>query len=374
MLKRISFALFDSGETVLSALVFSTFFPLYITEFIDTKTYSLLYGFSFLLSFGLALYFGKLADSKALRKHFFSFFGSAIPVFCMLIGFFYQYPFIALVFFLIMSVLHQQAFVFYNSLLLGFESRGFTSGMGVAFGYVGSAFSLIFLADKLEGKEVYFAVAFFFLVFMIPSLLTVENPTAKGSVELKRLVSEKRFLFLIVSILSVTEVANTLVAMMSIYLREVYQLSSEEIYKIVGLSAIGGVLGGFFWGFLTDKLGVKRVFPAGFALWITFLCILPVIPAELLLLVGFSAGLALSHIWTTSRVFILHEFPASEAAVRMSFLSLTERIASTTGLLIWALFLFLTADNMKLSAFLMIVFPLIGIIAYTAFLKNTNIT
>lgn len=364
MIKRLSFGLFDTGETVLSALVFSTFFPLYITQHVDTKLYSFFYGSSFLLSFLFALYIGKFADTRTLRKPLFAIFGFLTGVFCLLIGFSYGLPFLALLVFLLMAVSHQQTLVFYNSMLLSFEERGFTSGLGVALGYVGSAFALVFLAEHLKEPDVYFVVSPIFLISMFPSLLALENPPQRSPVRLKEIFKDRRFLLLIASILSITEVANTLVAMMGVYLREVFSMEDFQIYRVIGTSALGGVLGGLLWGRLSDLLGVKRIFPIGFLLWATFLATLPFAPKELILLWGAIAGLSLSHVWTTSRVLILSEFPEGEASVRLSFLSLTERVASTTGLLLWGLLLLMTEDNFPLSAGIMAVFPLLGFLLF----------
>jgi len=364
VIKKLSFALFDTGETILGALVFSTIFPLYITQHIDTKLYSFLYGLSFLLSFGLALYLGKLADRRAIRKHLFVLFGALVGLSCIALAPSLPYPYLALTIFLGMAILHQQAFVFYNSLLLNFESKGFTSGLGVAFGYVGSALALIFLAKYLKGEWAYIVVGVLFLALLLPSAVSLENPAHRGRVSLMRVLRDKRFLLLIVSILTVTEVANTLIAMMGVYLREVFSMESQEIYRVIGMSAIGGIAGGIFWGKLTDILGVERVFPFGFILWMLFLSTLYFAPENLIVLWGFLGGLSLSHVWTTSRVLVLKKFPHSEASVRLSFLSLTERVASTTGLFVWSFFLLITGNNFRLSATLMLVFPVLGFFLY----------
>jgi UMF1 family MFS transporter len=370
VIRKLSFALFDTGETVLSALVFSTFFPLYITEHIDTKVYSLLYGLSFLASFGLALYLGRLADRRALRKTFFVVFGLTVAFLCWGIGLFQGAPPVALVLFLLMAVSHQQAFVFYNSMLLGFEERGKTSGFGVALGYVGSAVALLVLAGHLREPGVYFVTGGLFLALSLPAYLFLKNPKVRGEVSLRKVFGDRRFLLVVVAILTLTEVANTLIAMMGVYLREVYGLEREHIYRVIGLSALGGVCGGLLWGFLTDRLGVRRVFPAGFVLWAGFLLLLPWVPETLLVPFGFLAGISLSHVWTTSRVFILSEFPQEEASVRLSFLSLTERVASTTGLVVWSLLLSLTGDDFRTSGALMALFPAVGLLVFLFFLKT----
>ncbi len=369
MLKRLSFGIFDTGETILGALVFSTFFPLYMTKHVDTKIYSLAYGLSFLISFLFALYLGKIADRRSLRKHFFGVFALTTGILCALISLAYPLPALALLIFLLMAISHQQAFVFYNSLLLGFEGRGKTSGFGVALGYLGSAFALLFLAERLREPYIYFQVALIFLLLSLPSLILLENPKQVSSVRIRNILRDKRFLLLVVSILCITEVANTLIAMMGVYLREVYSLGREDIYRVIGVSALGGIAGGPLWGFLTDLLGAKRIFTAGFFLWILFLLFLPLAPAKALILIGLLAGFSLSHLWTTSRVLILEEFPEGEASVRLSFLSLTERVASTIGLIIWALLLFITGDNFRLSALLMALFPITGLILYRFALK-----
>jgi len=194
----------------------------------------------------------------------------------------------------------------------------------------------------------------------------LSNPKERERVSIREVLRDKKFLLLILSILSLTELANTLIAVMGIYLREVYSLRDVEIYRIIGLSALGGVLGGVFFGRLSDKFGVKKVFPVGFFLWVAFVLLLYFIPRELLLLVGFWAGISLAHLWTTSRVYIIESFPTSQVSLRFSFLSLTERIASTTGLITWSFFLLITGDNYRLSALLMVVFPIVGFVIYLA--------
>ncbi|MFN3472228.1 MAG: hypothetical protein ACK4ZR_06480, partial [Aquificaceae bacterium] len=83
-------------------------------------------------------------------------------------------------------------------------------------------------------------------------------------------------------------------------------------------------------------------------------------PKALVLLVGLLAGFSLAHLWTTSRVFLIEKFAKGDVAVRFSFYSLSERIASSFGLFAWSFFLYATGNNYKLSALLMLVFPLLG--------------
>ncbi len=364
-MKRIlSFALYDAGETILGALVFSTFYPLYIVNHINPKLYSLLYGFAFFLSFFMAVPLAKFADSRAYRKHFFTLFTVLTSVFGFLLSATFHIPTFNFFIYLLMAVFHQQAMVFYNSLLGGFESRGTASGVGVAFGYIGSALSLLLLTKFLKAPEVFYLTALLFLFLSLPAFFFLPNPFERTSVSLQRELKNKKFVFLILAILSLTEVANTLIAMMGIYLKHAYLLEDQDIYKVIGLSALGGVFGGLLFGKLTDKLKAQRLFPLGFFLWSLFLIGLFFAPRNTLLFVGFLGGLSLSHLWTTSRVILLELFPLETVSLRMSFLSLGERIASTTGLWAWSGFMLLTDNDYKLSALLMVIFPAAGLIFY----------
>ncbi|WP_297888733.1 MFS transporter [Sulfurihydrogenibium sp.] len=364
MKKILAFSLFDTGETILGALIYSVFFPLYITKHIDPKVYSWVYSLTFLISFLFALHIGKYTDKTGKRKEGFVIFATTTAFLCFLLGFTSHNPFVSLMIFSLMSISHQQSFVFYNSLLLNFDTKGLASGLGVSFGYVGSAIALIFFAKVLSIPDVYFITALIFFLFALPSMIFLKNPSKTNTVNLREIFKDKRFILTIISILSLTEVANTLIAMMSIYLKNVFGFEDVEIYKIIGLSAVGGIFGGIFWGIVSDKFTVNRIFPIGFFLWVGFLIILTFIPKNLVLIAGFFAGFSLAHLWTVSRVYIVSHFPQEEIATRMSFLSLTERLASTTGLFVWGLLLWITSDNYKLSALLMAVFPLFGLVVF----------
>lgn len=371
-LKALSFSLFDSGETILGALIFSTFFPLYITKYIDPKIYSFVYGFSFLLSFLFALYFGKVADRTGKRKEFFSLFVFLTTLAGFLLYFTSNLPMVSLMIFSIMAVFHQHSFVFYNSLLLNFQQKGFASGLGVSFGYIGSATALIFLADRLSIPDVYVVVSLIFLILSTPAMVSLQNPTQRQEVSVKEIIEDRRFLLTMISILFLTEVANALISLMGIYLKKVYGFEDRFIYQVIGFSAIGGILGGIFWGVMTDKLGSRRVFPVGFLLWTSIFLLIPVIPRDYVFYFGFFAGFSLAHLWTVSRTYIVDSFPSGEVSTRMSFLSLSERISSTTGLFIWGLLLYITHDDYVLSASLMVIFPVLGFITYRLSVKKVS--
>ena len=360
----LSFALFDSGETILGALLFSTLYPLYITQHIEVKTYSLMYGFAFFLSFLFALQVSKMADHRGLRKLFFTLFSLSIPLTCFFLYLSFQRVSLNFFFYLLLAILHQQALIFYNSLLKTFETRGFASGFGVALGYVGSAIALIFLAPKLNLPSAFLWLALIFFLLSLPSVLALPEPKQRQEINLWKILKERDFLLVMLSMLLLMELANTMIAMMGVYLREVYGLEKGDIYRVIGFSAIGGVLGGILWGSLTDKLSASRLFPLAFLFWSLFLLFLYITPRDFLLYLGLFAGFSLSHLWTTSRVYLIEKFTKGDIAIRFSFYSLSERIASSFGLFSWSFLLYITGDNYKLSALLMVFIPLLGFVIY----------
>jgi UMF1 family MFS transporter len=319
----------------------------------------------------MALYLGKLADSMGLRKHFFVVFSLLTATAGASLTFLTKMPQEALLVYSFMAVFHQQALVFYNAMLISFTNMGLASGIGVASGYIGSALTLLFLARLMKIPDVFLQASLLFTILALPAITLLRNPIHRQKVKLKEVFKDKKFLFMILSILSLTEVANTLIAMMGVYLRKVYGLEDTHIYKVIGLSALGGVIGGVIFGRLSDKVSTYKLFPVGFALWTGFLITLYFVPKHAILLVGLLAGVSLAHLWTTSRVLIIESFPKTQTSVRLSFLSLTERIASTTGLLAWSLLLYITGDNYRLSALLMVIFPITG---WILFRKTASLT
>ena len=360
MLKKLAFSIFDTGETILGAIIFSVFFPLYITRYISVETFTFFYGLVFLISFIISLQLGKIADERNLRKKFFSFFSISIFLLTLLLAFISENYLFSLIIFFLLATFHQQNLVFYNSLLTDFKEKGFVSGLGVSFGYVGSAIALIFFAQYFKIPDVYIYTGLIFLILALPSILFIENPEIKPKkINLKKIFSDKEFLLVIISILFLTEIANTLISLMGIYLKEVYKLEETEIYKVIGFSSLGGIVGGIVWGYLTKFIDIRHLFSVGFLFWFLFLVFLPFAPKDFLIAIGLFAGFSLSHLWTTSRVLIIEVFPENEVSTRLSFLSLTERISSSFGLIVWSFLLTLT-KSYQITVLVMSVFVLIG--------------
>ncbi len=91
-----------------------------------------------------------MADYRGLRKTFFSLFSLLIPLICFALYLSFHKVELNFFLYLLLAIIHQQAMLFYNSLLKIFETKGTASGFGVALGYVGSAIALILFAPRLS--------------------------------------------------------------------------------------------------------------------------------------------------------------------------------------------------------------------------------
>ncbi|MEN3033441.1 MAG: MFS transporter [Aquificaceae bacterium] len=358
--RSLAFGLFDAGETAFGALFISTLFPLYISEYIPTKLYTFLYGLSMMISFALALFMSTFADRKAIRKLLFSAFGILTAALCALVGFVLENPYLGFGVFLIMLVFKQQTLVFYASLLGSFKSKGLTSGIGVSMGYLGASISLLIFASSLKLPEGAYLVSVLFLSLSIPAFFLLKEPErALSEVSIIKLLKDRKFLMLLLSCLLVMEVASTMGAIMSLYLKEVYLMEKREIYITIALSALGGVFSAPIFGYLTDKFSPDKIFPFSFPLWGFFLVLLYLTPKELVISLGLFAGLCLAHLWTSVRALIISS-ASGDFALRMAMLSLSERLSMSLGPMMWSFFMLISLDNYRLSALLMGIFPAIG--------------
>ncbi|NPB06479.1 MAG: MFS transporter [Aquificae bacterium] len=366
--KLLAFALYDAGETLLGALVFSTAFPLTASALVGPDGYALLNGLTLLLSVLLALWAGVLADRRGLRKPFFVLFSLLTGLLVLTAGLTLSRPYVFLALMLLAVAAHQQAMAFYNTLLFNFDERGLPSGLGVSAGYLASSAALLLLADRLGGPLPYLLSGTLFLLLALPAFTLLENPGRADPTPLKTLTRNRPVLFFLLSVFFLAQVANAVVALMGVYLKHLYGLKEAELLKLLGLSGLGGVAGGLFWGLAADRLGAKRVFGAGFVLWSLFLLWLYLEEGDGLLPLGLFTGFSLAHLWSVSRVVLLEALPAGVLALGSGALSLSERLSGALGLLFWGTVYALTRDYRQ-SALSMLVFPAAGALFYALFLK-----
>ena len=365
ILPLLAWASFDFAETIFSANILSVFFPLWLTNVLGGTPfhYSIVYSSSLFVSVILAIIMGKHADKSAGRKKLF-IISVTISSACLLMLSLSRTLTSALIIFFFVNLFYQQSLVLYNSLLISVsdkENRSFSSGVGVAIGYVGGAAGL-YLVSKVSSTETFafVLVAFVFFLFSLPTGFFVkESPfKAVSGVSIRNILKDKSFLLFILSCLFLTEAAHTIIIFMSIYLDKVYGLNRQSIVTVIASAAVVAAAASPLIGKLSDKVGAAKIFNIVFPAWSIAFCTFPFVPVSFVYVMGITFGLLLGTVWTTIRPVLIGLSPKEEVATRFAFLSISERMAAIIGPLWWSLI----AEKMdyRNATLSLALFPLVG--------------
>jgi UMF1 family MFS transporter len=267
--------------------------------------------------------------------------------------------------------------VLYNSLLPSVsdeENRAFSSGVGVALGYIGGALGL-YLISKISSTETsaFTLVAFAFLLFSLPTGFVVKEQPFKAikGVSIRIILKDKRFILFILSCLFLTEAAHTIILFMSIYLDKVYGMERNSIVIVIATAAIIAAIASPLIGKISDKIGASKVFSMLFPAWATSFCIFPFVPRFFVYIMGISFGILLATLWTTIRPVLLELSPKEEVATRFAFLSMSERMAAIIGPLWWGLIV--EVADYRTATVSLVLFPIIGWFIYRVHVKTIRI-
>jgi UMF1 family MFS transporter len=365
----ISWASFDFAETIFSANILSVFFPLWLTKSLGGHPfhYSLTYSSSLFISVILAIFIGMYADRLGKRKPLF-LTSVTLSALCLLLLSNINSLHSALIIFFFVNLFYQQSLVLYNSLLPSVsneETRAFSSGVGVAMGYIGGATGL-YIISKISSTETFafIIVAFVFLLFSLPTGFAVKEQPFKAirGVSIRIILKDKGFMLFILSCLFLTEAAHTIILFMAIYLDKVYNMDRHSIVIVIATAAIIAALASPLIGKLSDKIGASKVFSLLFPSWAGAFCIFPFMPKAFVYVMGISFGLLLATLWTTIRPVLLELSPKEEVATRFAFLSVSERMAAIIGPLWWGLIAEVT--DYRTATVSLALFPIIGWFIY----------
>jgi UMF1 family MFS transporter len=289
------------------------------------------------------------------------------------------------------DVAYQSALVFYNALLPGVSAgrgAGRISGYGTAAGYVGTILALVvlplFVAEQsffgltIGGPEAarsllgplgswinitgepsqnaFLPTAILYLVFSLPTFFFVPDPAVRAPrpVSLGRtyrsVVATLRTLgasagvgtFILATVLYM-DAANTAIANMALYGREVFGMESAQITNLLLFSTVFAIVGSVGSGFATDRVGPKKALVAVIVLWlVAILLAAGALSPWMLFVAGPLVGIALGGTWTVSRVMLVALSPAEKLGEFFGLFSLAGKVSAVAGpaltaLLLWVL-------------------------------------
>ncbi|MDA9637364.1 MFS transporter [Candidatus Actinomarina] len=268
---------------------------------------------------------------------------------------------ISVLFFIVSLIGFNLGSVVYDALLVSVSTptnRGRISGMGVAFGYVGSllGFGVATLLQNYGYSyvEIFRSVAVMFLIFSLPAFIFIkekkisnEKSTIKITESISLVIKSwkhstqypglTRFL---VGRFFYADAINTLISgLLAVYLVEEVGLSPSDSQNLLGLAIIISIIGGYVFGKAADIYGPRKLTLVSLVCWMVSLSI-AIIATEfdqlwLIYVTGVLGGFNIGGIFAVDRVFMTRLSPEKHLGEFYGLYSTVGRFATILGPLLW---------------------------------------
>ena len=270
---------------------------------------------------------------------------------------------ISVLFFIVSLIGFNLGSVVYDALLVSVSTptnRGRISGLGVAFGYVGSllGFGVATLLQNFGYSyvEIFRSVAVMFLIFSLPAFIFIkekkvsnEKSTIKITESISLVIKSwkhstqypglTRFL---VGRFFYADAINTLISgLLAVYLVEEVGLSPTDSQNLLCLAIIISIIGGYVFGKAADKYGPRKLTLISLVCWMLSLSI-AIIATEfdqlwLIYVTGVLGGFNIGGIFAVDRVFMTRLSPEKHLGEFYGLYSTVGRFATIIGPLLWGL-------------------------------------
>ncbi len=355
----LAWALFDLANTFFAVAMLSFDFPLWLVEERGVKELflSLALGGSMGVVALLMPLCGALSDATGERMRFLRWTTYGCAAATVLIGF-TSHIGVALVLFGCANVCYHLGTVFYDALLWKIAPAGQlgqTSGLGAAFGYVGSMLGLLLLSPFVQGgghQAAFAPSAVLFLLFALPSFLIIREPPRLRQVSWTHLIRIAA-LRLTMTVRSAHAIAGlwrylwasffsssaitTVLLFMAVYTKQVARLEQRQLLQFFIFSQLWAVAGALVWSRFIPRWGAKRTLALIWCGWIGALAVAVANPAvRWLWIIGPVIGFCLGATWSTARVLVTQLAPKEQLAEMFGLAGLFSKVSSIIGPLIWA--------------------------------------
>ena len=251
--------------------------------------------------------------------------------------------------------------VVYDALLISVsstENRGRISGLGVAFGYVGSllGFGVATILQNYGYSyvEIFRSVAIMFLIFSLPAFIFIKEKKVSDQKSLIKITESislvikswkhstqypglTRFL---IGRFFYADAINTLISgLLAVYLVEEVGLTPTDSQNLLGLAIIISIIGGYLFGKAADKYGPRKLTLISLICWMISLS-LAIIATEfdqlwLIYVTGVLGGFNIGGIFAVDRVFMTRLSPEKHLGEFYGLYSTVGRFATILGPLLW---------------------------------------
>ncbi|MCX6826524.1 MAG: MFS transporter [candidate division Zixibacteria bacterium] len=373
----IGWSLYDFANTIYSMNILSLYFKRWVVEDLgrDGLFYDIAYSGSMLLTGLIMPALGAISDHSQKKKLFLlllTFFC------CTAIGIIPILP--TSLFILIIAIFgfsnffYEGGMVFYNALLYsvsdGKDAR-LVSGFGVALGYLGAIFGMIFVLPAVTGTifglkipwfeaggkvAAFYPTAIFFFLFALPIFFwakEVVSPDIPAKIDIRKayryvwegIKDTRRYpgvlRFLIADYFFEDAVA-TVILNMGIFSSIVIGFSDASLTIFLIISTTSAMLGSFVIGYLAQSRNLKKMMTTIIFGWIFVLLMFVVFENGFIIyILGSLMGVLLGGLWTVSRPFLAEMVPKGELGRFFGLYSLSGRAAAVLGPIVWGIMVFI---------------------------------
>jgi UMF1 family MFS transporter len=377
----VGWVLYDLANTIFSMGVVSAYFSIWVRNSVGADRADSVYGIISAISMGIIFLVSPLLGAmtdRARRRMPFLVVSTALCVgFTALLarsGFW-----VTAILFMVANIAYQAGLQFYDAMLPDVsteENRGRVGGIGIGVGYLGSFIAVglgIYLGSE-DFVRLFTAIAVAFLVFALPCFFFVKergNPNP-SPINLRAAVDSTRetirtltstdsypgLLRFLIGRIFYTDAINTVIQIMMLYAVNVAvgagltEAEGRDQGNNVMMFAITfAVLGGFAWGWLTDRIGPRRTLNLVLRSWIgVFVAAACVgilgLPLWALYLVAAWAGLSLGGVWAADRPYMLRLTPPARVGEFYGLYGMMGRFSAVTGPVIWSIVTYLTITRL----------------------------
>jgi len=286
--------------------------------------------------------------------------------------------FLGMLFFIIANFGFNSANVFYDAFLPEIckpEDIGKVSGFGWSLGYVGGLLSLLvaLVLVKINVRYVFPAVALHFFAFSMFTFFWLKEfrrPSKRSNYfriaiqrirfSLKNIAKQPQLLRYIISYFIYNDGITTVIVFASIYGIERFGMTTVQMITYFILAQFTSIIGAAAFGWLTDKTNVKLSLSISLLIWIgvviwAFFCG----SAREYYYVGLVAGLAIGSSQANSRTMLSLLTPKNRQAEFFGFYTLTGRLSSIIGPLLYGWIAHKTGD-IRYSILSLMMFFILG--------------
>lgn len=380
----VAWSLYDFANTIYSMNIVSLYLKRYLVEDLGHEDYffDIPFALSMLLAAMLLPALGAISDHSAKKKTFLFLFTLTC---CSAVGLMALVPNWAVVgtviLFIVANFSYEAGLPFYNALLYsvadGRQAR-LVSGIGVAWGYVGSILGMIlvlpFVTGSLYGVELFFVsaagktgafapTAILFFLFALPLFIWVkEKPAPRlGKPGLAAAYREvwdavrqtKKYpgvLRFLIADYFVEDAVATVILNIGLYCSIVLAMPDEQITLFLIISTCTAVLGSVAIGYLAKRWSLQNLLNVIFGGWVIVLLMFVLTDhMPVVWVLGSVVGVLLGGLWTTTRIFLAERVPHDELGKFYGLFSLSGRAAAVVGPLLWTVTVYLFSSERYLG-------------------------